>query len=567
MFSVALIASALLAGALSTTTRPDVPVSPHLRPQTLWSEQARVVDSLLHAVIRSRRHAPQRWPRLDDVATDLERVYDSTRGTPIWTRQGRPTAAARAVIEQLATSDTRGLDPADFDVSRLRAFLLDSGGTTFSPHAQVDFEMTLSTGALRLLRSLHFGRVSATVAHPRLRFRRAPYEAGRVLLAMSASSNPTVFIDDAEPPFLHYRLLVDALARYRALSRDTSWRIAIRGTLHPDSTDAGVPALRRLLAALGDLPAGSVPVDVADSLRYDSVLVRGVRRYQERHALDADGVVGPSTVRWMQAPLSARVRQLELALERWRWLPHQLGDPPPIVVNIPAFRLYAFSTDRDREADLLSMDVVVGQAYGHKTPVFSAIMTHLVFSPFWDVPPRIARKELLPKARRDAGYLARNHFDVLGPSGQVLPPSRSALDAVAAGRARIRQRPGEDNALGGVKFVLPNEFNVYLHDTPAQSAFLRLRRDLSHGCVRLARPADLAQLLLRDQPAWDSLAIAAAMGQAEPREVSLTRPVPVHIMYGTTAVREDGTVRFYDDIYGHDRQLARLLTAGFPYPP
>ncbi len=202
-------------------------------------------------------------------------------------------------------------------------------------------------------------------------------------------------------------------------------------------------------------------------------------------------------------------------------------------------------------------------AFDHKTPVFSSAMRYLVFSPFWDVPPSNARTEILPRVRRDPSYLTRVDFEIVSGSGALLGTSDAAVTDVAAGRARIRQRPGPQNALGGVKFVFPNAFSVYLHDTPAQSVLLRARRDASHGCIRLAEPLRLARFLLRDQPAWDSLRINDAAHRTTPVQVDLSRPVPVHIVYATAVARENGDVEFYADIYGHDRTLAKLLARGF----
>jgi murein L,D-transpeptidase YcbB/YkuD len=259
-----------------------------------------------------------------------------------------------------------------------------------------------------------------------------------------------------------------------------------------------------------------------------------------------------------------QVTRIELTLERWRWLPHQFTSSP-VIVNIPAFRLYALSPNSDREADMLRMDVVVGDAYSHRTPVFSDALEYIVFAPYWDVPPSIANAELLPLARRDPHLLTVNHYEIVDAAGRVLAPSAAALRAVSAGTARIRQRPGGTNALGRVKFVFPNEFNVYLHDTPVTAAFERSRRDLSHGCIRVAQPFALAQWLLRAVPGWDSTAIAGAMRERSPRRVDLPHPVPVHILYATAVAREDGTVLFYDDIYGLDAELLELLRRGYPY--
>ena len=521
------------------------------------------VARMLASHVSTGRHPAQHWPRLDDVAVALRDLYDSARWTPLWSHDGRPTSSARAVIEQLALLSARGLDPADFDVDRLR--VLANAPAPLTPAQQAELDLTLSSGALRALKALRFGRISARAAHAQLRFSREPYDVLAVLRSMTISAKPSQQFDEAEPPYVHYQLLIRALARYRELARDTALLLpSFPRTLRPDSTHTDVPRLRRLLVALGDLPASATRAVDTDTLRYDSVLVLGVRSFQRRHALDDEGIVGPSTRARLRHSLADRVTQMTVTLERWRWLPRTL-DRPPIFVNVPAFQLHAFTTNSDRESDVLSMAVIVGAAFDHKTPLFSGTLQQVVFAPYWDVPPSIARKELLPKARRDPGYLKRNRYEILDRNGRII--STTALDAVAAGKARIRQRPGADNALGGVKFIFPNAFNVYMHDTPTPELFARTRRDFSHGCIRLAEPAQLALFLLRDVPGWDEAAIAAAMQRTKPQIVELRTPVPVHVMYGTVIAREDGSVYFHDDIYGHDRALARLIAAGYPYPP
>jgi murein L,D-transpeptidase YcbB/YkuD len=439
----------------------------------------------VRTIIVSGRHAAQRWPQLRDVSPHLRAVYRARHWAPLWSVGSVPTPAARQVVEQLADIAARGLAPADYDAPRLvRLIAADSLNT---PARVAEFDIMLSTAALRALTSLQFGRVRATDVHANLQFVHEPFDLPATLRALAATTDAAALFDEAEPPFLHYRLLTAALSRLRAAP--------------PDSA--------------------------------------------------------PRTVR-------QRIAQIALTMERWRWLPHTIQSPPPIIVNIPSFRLHAFTTNTDHEADLISMNVLVGKAFDHKTPVFSSTLRYLIFSPYWDVPPSIATKELLPLAQRNRTYLARNNYEIVSQGGAVLGTSAAAVSAVWAGRARIRQRPGPGNALGGVKFIFPNSFNVYLHDTPTQSLFQNVRRDASHGCIRIAEPLRLAAFLLRDQITWDSTQIAAAMRRSTPLRVDLTAPVPVHIVYATVVARENGDVEYHPDIYGHDRRLARLLARGYP---
>ena len=287
-------------------------------------------------------------------------------------------------------------------------------------------------------------------------------------------------------------------------------------------------------------------------------------RFQRRHGLDADGVIGQATMTQLRVPLARRVRQIELTLERWRWLP---GRPASryIVVNIPSFRLYAFENDSAAERPVLAMNVIVGKANGrHNTPVFSATMREVVFHPYWDVPPRIARTELVPSFRRTPATFEREGFEIvrLG-AGEVnaptFPPTAQNLARVAAGELRVRQRPGPANALGVVKFVFPNRYNVFLHDTPTRGLFASTRRDFSHGCIRVAQPNDLAEFVLRGQEPWDRVAIDSITTGDGTVHVPVVRPIQVVVLYATAAVAEDGTVRFYPDLYRHDAALERAL--------
>jgi murein L,D-transpeptidase YcbB/YkuD len=202
---------------------------------------------------------------------------------------------------------------------------------------------------------------------------------------------------------------------------------------------------------------------------------------------------------------------------------------------------------------MLQIDVVVGQAIRNlRTPTFSADLTHLIFRPYWDVPRSITRNELLPAARRDAQYFARNHYELVDRAGAVVPYTAQRLDELASGSLRVRQQPGPGNALGAVKFVMPNSHDVYLHDTPARALFARERRAYSHGCIRVADPLALARFLLQDDPAWNDDGIRAAMQREQPLRVDLAEPVKVYIVYGTAIAREDGSVLFLDDLYGLD---------------
>jgi murein L,D-transpeptidase YcbB/YkuD len=268
----------------------------------------------------------------------------------------------------------------------------------------------------------------------------------------------------------------------------------------------------------------------------------------------------------MNVSLQDRVRQLQLTLERWRWLPAEFS-APPIIVNIPDFRLRVLDENNKVTMD---MPVVVGKAMRTQTPVFTRDMTYVVLRPYWNVPPSILRSEIIPAIQRDRGYIARKNFEVATYDGKVVTSgevSDEVLAQLRAGKLMVRQKPGSTNALGLVKLMFPNEYNVYLHSTPSQELFSRTRRDFSHGCIRVEKPAELAAWALRNNPGWTLERVKQGMQSGkDDATVSLTKKIPVFIVYGTALAYENGEVHFSDDIYGHDAQLAAALAKGYPYP-
>jgi L,D-transpeptidase YcbB len=289
-----------------------------------------------------------------------------------------------------------------------------------------------------------------------------------------------------------------------------------------------------------------------------------LRSFQERHGLQADGVLGRDTLAELATPLAARVHQIELSLERLRWLP-EVHAGPAIAVNIPSYRLWAFADAHDDAAPQLTMAVIVGRAVkARETPVFIGQMRYLDFSPYWNVPPPIQRAEIVPRLGRDPGYWERENFEAVSVDGKGAPITvldDNTLQGIKSGTLRVRQRPGAKNALGGVKFVLPNTMDIYLHSTSAQQLFSETRRDFSHGCIRVEQPAALAAFVLRDQPAWTPERIREAMAAGKQSTATLAAPIPVLIFYTTAIVEADGKVRFASDIYGLDARLEKALHA------
>jgi murein L,D-transpeptidase YcbB/YkuD len=482
-----------------------------------------------------------------------------------WTDHGRPTRQARELSDILNAADTYGLRPEDYEAGDLaeqirRLSALDIA----APVDLTKFDYQLSRAAIRLATHLYFGRIDSHAAGFDLQESRPPLDLAATVAAIASAESVAPALAAIEPPFYHYGLLKSALARYRRLSADselTGLPPIGKKTLHLGDAWAGAPAARKLLTALGDLPVGYSPAP-ADDQRLDRALSEALQRFQSRHGLMPDGSLGRQTYAALTTPLAQRVRQIELTLERWRWLP--AFKSPPIIVNIPQFRLFAFRTIEDRAANIMQMDVIVGRTYPRtRTPIFVGDMKYVIFRPYWDVPRGITVREMLPEIARHPDYLLRNNLEIVqgeSDEGTVLAPTAANLAALAAGRLRLRQKPGDDNALGLVKFIFPNEHNVYMHATPAHRLFLQSRRAFSHGCIRVSDPNALAAFVLRNAAgAWDDQKIQDTMHGKDSTRVVLTKPIRVMILYATAQATEAGPVQFFDDIYGHDRRLEKLL--------
>jgi murein L,D-transpeptidase YcbB/YkuD len=474
----------------------------------------------------------------------------------LWTRGGRPTPAARAAVAALAASADKGLDPGDYDASGLGAALhgLDARGTP-EPAAAERFDAALTASFARFLSDLHSGRVPPSHLGVDVGRGHGPFDAAAAAAAAARGGDVAQAIAAVEPDLFVYRRLEEALHRYRSLAAEPGLGpVELRPTLRPGDPLPAAAALRRWLTALGDLAEGSG--EPVTELRYDPALVVAVRRFQERHGLEPDGVIGPATARALAVPAGARARQIALTLERLRWLP-PLDGQRIVAVNVPAFELWAFDAERPQGRPALQMRVVVGRATRWQTPLLAGALDRIEFHPDWDVPPRIAREEIAPLAQRNPGYLDAHEMELLRGNTPV-PPTPENVAAIGAG-VRVRQRPGPQNPLGRVKFSFPNPASVYLHDTPTRGVFQRSRRDFSHGCVRLEDAPALALWLLSEVPGWSAERVEQELAGDTSFAVRLPHPVPIFLFYATALAEPDGRILFFDDVYGHDRALERAL--------
>ena len=499
----------------------------------------------------------------------LASIYPEAATTALWLDENlRPTRSAEEALAIFADAEAEGLEPSDYRAAELAALKTNLEAGSPPSHADAAaFDASISLSFIRYLRHFHRGRVD-------------PKDIGFLFTLPADEHDYATMVRDAAhkgrvketvaaitPPLVQYKALRSMLPKYRALALTEGTTFprlgpAPRKSIKPGEPAEGLDALRTRLIALGDMKDTAAPLAVPPV--YEGDIVEGVKRFQTRHGYEADGVLGKTTWTAMSVLISWRVHQIELAMERMRWLPH-LGERPFVAVNVPMFRLWGWDSVPESGAPNFEMGVIVGKSLDTRTPVFMEEMEHVIFQPYWNVPKSILQKEILPILRRNIGYLKNQDMEIVdgeGDDAKVVEPSPANIGRLAQEKLRLRQRPGAKNALGQVKFMFPNDENVYLHSTPAPELFGRSRRDFSHGCIRVEDPIALALWALKDQPQWTREKIIAAMNGKPSLRVPLTRPIRVVIYYVTaTVIPAENAVHFADDIYDQDARLDEALRA------
>lgn len=485
----------------------------------------------------------------------IGKFYAALGDEPAWLHDGGLTPQGQALVALFEKAGQKGLRAKDYGNWTVLLAQLSAARTEQQRFA---IDVALTTAAMRYVSDLHFGRVTPQAMGFALGAREKNFSLADFLATKVVhAENVEKAIAATEPPFSGYWRMLAALERLEGVEAEAKFKALPipKQSVHPGEKYSGVPELVGLLRRIGDLPRNATLP--ADEMEYQGAIVEAVKRFQARHGLTVDGVLGRATVAALNVPLRSRIAQLELTLERWRWIPQHL-DLPVIVVNIPEFRLYVI--DRDYRW-LMLQKVIIGKSYRHKTPVFVAQMRSVIFRPYWNVPISIQRKELVPKITRDHGYLRRNDYEIVNRANRPVQVSINpeAIAELRSGALKIRQLPGDKNSLGLIKFEFPNRYDVYMHGTPAQELFSRTRRDFSHGCIRVEHPAALADWVLRNIPGWSAEKIHAAMQGEETVQVNLPQPLTVVIFYSTAVVTHDGEIRFLPDIYRYDAKLKAAL--------
>lgn len=500
---------------------------------------AQAPGDVLRAVVRMLDEEQNLASEVRRHKEGLRRYYGAPEAALLWADSGRLAAFARRVSQ--ANAD--GLKASDYPVPAY-----DGAGAEVLPRARI--EIVASAVLLDYASDLKVGRLTPRKVGPGLFAQSKTIDPVEVLSQVRDVDSLDDFFWQWAPHNPEYRALRGLLTVHREIAAAGGWgSVPEGGTIKPGMRGARVAAIRARLKTSGD-----ITIDGKDAAVYDPALVLAVKGFQRRHGLEPDGVVGKATLAAMNVPVTARIEQIVLNMDRWRWLPEDLGDHY-ILVNIAGFELTRVEAGAVKER----MRIVVGKPF-HRTPVFSDRIRYLEFNPYWNVPFSIAVRAELPQFRKDPGFIARMGFEVFR-DGKRVDPATVDWSSLSKGDFpyTLRQKPGPKNALGRVKFMFPNEFSVYLHDTPAHGLFRRASRAFSSGCIRLERPIDLAEQLLRDVPGWDRKRIDAVLETTENIRVELKEPLPVHLTYSTAWTGAGGRIHFRPDVYRRDERLRQAL--------
>lgn len=539
------------AAALAISTSQSLAFLPDAFPSAagFLDQGAQLAGDWYDPVTAAIRDRVSRRPKAADPKTEKDRqavaeAYASRGFVPLWIADGRLTPAALTVIDRLARADADGLDPRAFPTP-----LPDLGQSAgVKVEALVDADLQISQSVVTYTRQAMIGRIDPQSISANIGYTQQPPDSGQALLAVATATNPAGALASYNPPHAGFERLRNELARLRAGGPAARPPLVPAGKIiRPGQSDDRVPVLR---ARLG------LPADAEKPLMLDEAAVAAVKAFQQARGMVADGSVGAGTVTALNAAAVDPAADILANLERWRWLPRELGRFN-VQVNIPEFSLSVY---RDGQVTHTTR-VIVGQT-DKQTPIFSDEIEHIIVNPSWNVPASIAVKEMLPAIQANPGaFFSRHNYVVtatVNGRSQVIDPTRVDWRTVNPRAISFRQPPGNNNALGNIKFMFPNQYAVYLHDTPSRTLFGRDFRALSHGCVRVMDPFAFAQALLAEDQQWDAAKLKKMVGGGE-RQLNLSERIPVHLMYFTTWVDESGALQTRNDIYGISAAVQKAL--------
>ncbi len=490
------------------------------------------------------------------LVMELAELYEGRDFAPLWVTQTGWSEQGGSVLDVLGLAREHGLRPEDYLVRELASDSLPLELGAANNEAKARLDLTLSFTTMRYIKDVHEGRFSPRDLEIGLDILHDHKELANELERLAVATNISDALEAFAPSYPQYETLKSALAHYRGLAETDPWlRMKSDETVRPGDVYEDVDILRQRLHSTGDLPQQGASA----GRTYDPVLVKAVERFQHRHSLNAEGILGPNTFADLNTPWSDRVAQIVSSMERWRWVPEHTNETP-LIANIPEYQLRAVAPSSDVE---FISRLIVGQVYDRfRTPIFFSKLSYIDFRPFWNVPISIVQREL-SESLDEPGYFDKHGYEIVASTdldAETLPVNAETIARVRSGALRLRQKPGPGNALGLVKFIFPNEYSVFLHSTPAQSLFRREERAFSHGCVRVEDAAGLAEWVLEGQDDWDRESIRRAMAAGTTQRVFVEREVPVYILYLTAFVEPVvGDLHFGHDVYGLDAELGRAL--------
>lgn len=521
---------------------------------------SQIITKTILSLLNTKQHPLLQQADFSNYSKELTELYRINSRQLIWLGEGRSEKNILDALDVLNNADTDGLNPVNYDAERLKQYFQSASLRQADYTVLASYDLALSISMLRYLHDVNVGRIDPRNFNYPTKFGSKQVIDTVLLLKHHLEQQKITELPTAAAPKIkQYHLLKQAMLNFRQqdgfLPRN---KLILAKSLHPGEMDPQMPELRQRLLEMGELKQEDLSdVDFADQV-YDESTVNAVKHLQQNQGLQADGLIGKQTMVLLNQTPAEKISLISLAMERLRWLPEQISGPL-ILVNIPAFELWAYDSIDD--ANALNMKVVVGKSPDNQTPLLFEEMRYLEFMPYWNIPRSILDKEILPKMQAGRNYLAKQDIELVESyAGDDLDDPQNVMGNIKHGLLRARQMPGNKNPLGKVKFIFPNKDDVYLHDTPFHGVFGRDRRDLSHGCVRVAEAAKLAEFVLSKQIGWDKKTIEAAMTQgSKTQRVSLKKAIPVLFFYNTAFAGLDNKLRFYPDIYGYDQLLQSAL--------
>ena len=483
----------------------------------------------------------------------LATIYAATGLKPLWVSENGPNENAAILLHFLKNAEGEGLNATAYNVEEIETLWKSRKPEKL---AQLDTQLTLNM--IKYIHDVSHGSFIPFQSNPDLFAEAGDKHFKPVQIVEQALSAPDLskYLAELPPSHKYYRSLKEALRFYRETAKQDSLEPIKKGrALHPGDRDERIRWIRKRLAETGEYD-----VTTEDELLFENKLVQVIKKFQKDHGLEDDGIIGPKTLAALNMTPGEKRNAIILNMARWRWHEHDLGQRY-ILVNIANYDLKAV----ENEQEGLDMPVIVGQRQ-HKTPVFSDRIKYIDFNPFWNIPLSIARNEELPELRKDPLYLVKRHVQLLSSwQSDAVEIDSTTIDWNSVSpremnRYKLRQDPGPWNALGRVKFVFPNTYDIYLHDTPAHDLFERSARSFSHGCIRVSKPLILAEFVLQKQKdKWPLERIEETVASAERKIVNLSTPLPVHITYQTVWVDNQAKIHFNNDNYDRDKKLAKIL--------